>query len=303
MLLQNEATANDTVVGIDIGGTHISAALVNLKTRALLPNSLRRRDVDSCSEANELIRHWSEIIQEVAGTQNLMSIRIGIAMPGPFDYEEGISMIKDQGKFRALYGLNVKELLAQHLPIEKNRIRMMNDAACFLSGEAFSGAAREYDRAIGITLGTGLGSATYNGGETQDAGLWEHPFKASIAEDYISTRWFVRRYQEICGHQLKGVKELLGYAKTDVRAVQLFEEFGRNLGEFLSSFIVTHKPQVVVIGGNISHAFDLFFAEVQNVLGTNGIGVPVRKTALGENACLIGAASTWLSLDEYSLRR
>ncbi|HYF67182.1 MAG TPA: ROK family protein [Ohtaekwangia sp.] len=294
MLLQNEITTDDAVVGIDIGGTHISAALVNLKTRALVPNSLRRRDVDSGSEANELIRHWSEIIQEVAGTHNPKSTRIGIAMPGPFDYDEGVSMIKDQGKFKALYGLNVKELLAQHLTIEKNHIRMMNDAACFLSGEVFSGAAREYDRAIGITLGTGLGSATYNEGETQDAGLWEHPFKASIAEDYISTRWFVRRYQEICGHQLKGVKELLGYTKTDVRAVQIFEEFGRNLGEFLSSFVVTHKPQVIVIGGNISHASDVFLPEVQKVLRTNAIDVPVRMTALGENACVIGAASTWL---------
>ncbi|HYF68248.1 MAG TPA: ROK family protein [Ohtaekwangia sp.] len=294
MLLQNEAAAEDAVVGIDIGGTHISAALVNLKTRALVPNSLRRRDVDSGSEAKEIIRHWSEIIQEVAGTQNPKSIRIGIAMPGPFNYEEGISMIKDQGKFKALYGLNVKELLAQHLSIEKNRIRLMNDAACFLSGEAFSGAAREYDRAIGITLGTGLGSATYDEGESQDAALWEHPFKASIAEDYISTRWFVRRYHEICGHQLKGVKELLGYTKTDVRAIQIFEEFGRNLGEFLSSFIVRYKPQVVVLGGNISHASDVFLPEVQKVLHINAIDVPVRKTALGENACLIGAASTWL---------
>lgn len=297
MLLQNEAAADDAVVGVDIGGTHISAALVNLKTRALVPNSLKRRDVDSGSEANELIRHWSEIIQEVVGTEDLKSVRIGIAMPGPFDYEEGISKIKDQGKFKALYGLNVKELLAQHLSIEKSRIRMMNDAACFLRGEAFSGAAREYDRAIGITLGTGLGSATYNEGEAKDAALWEYPFKESIAEDYISTRWFVRRYHEICGHQLKGVKELLGYTKTDVRAIQIFEEFGRNFGEFLSSFIAGHKPQVVVVGGNISHASDVFFPEVQNVLRNNAIDVPVRKTVLGENACLIGAASMWLEKD------
>ena len=79
-----------------------------------------------------------------------------------------------------------------------------------------------------------------------------------------------------------------------MRAVLIFNQFGRNLGEFLLECIPKHDPHVVVVGGNISNASDVFFPEVEKVLSENGIHLPVRKTLLGEHACLIGAASMWL---------
>lgn len=282
-------------VGVDIGGTHISAAAVDLVSGVLVSSSLRRREVNSNGDAKELIQTWGQIIGEVIEDQQLEKVRIGIAMPGPFDYEEGISQIKDQNKFDALYGLNIKELLARELSIEKKNIRFMNDAACFLSGEVFSGAARHYHRAIGLTLGTGFGTATYLEGMAEDAALWQHPFKDSIAEDYLSTRWFVNRYQEIGGPAVKGVKELLGYTRTDTRAIRVFEEFGRNLALFLAYFIREHAPEVVVMGGNIANAADLFLPVVKTELAARLIRITVTKTLLGENACLIGAASCWRS--------
>ena len=68
---------------------------------------------------------------------------------------------------------------------------MMNDASCFLKGEVFGGAAKGYNHVIGITLGTGLGSATFKNGVVYDGDLYYTPFKESTAEDYLSTRWFI----------------------------------------------------------------------------------------------------------------
>ena len=74
---------------------------------------------------------------------HILSPKIGIAMPGPFDYENGICYIKGLDKYESLFNLNVKEMLAQQLNIERSDIYMMNDASCFLKGEVFGGVAKE----------------------------------------------------------------------------------------------------------------------------------------------------------------
>lgn len=284
---------NSIVAGVDIGGSHITAALVNLASGKIEQNSRMRCEVNSDGESGEIISKWSELIERVFQKQELKEKRVGIAMPGPFDYKRGYSLIKDQGKFDALYKLNVKNLLAEKLGVRQENIRMMNDAACFLSGEVFNGAAKGCNRAMGLTLGTGFGTAFYEDGIANDGSLWEHPFKGSIAEDYFCTRWFVQRYQELSAVRLKGVKELVKYTTTDSRALDVFEEFGQNLSEFLTSFIIKKNPEIIILGGNISQASDLFLPALENGLAKNSINIPVRKTTLGEDACLMGAASCW----------
>ena len=61
-------------------------------------------------------------------------------MPGPFDYEAGICLIRDQNKYPMLYGLNVKEHAGAGLAINADDIYINNDAACFLQGEVFCGS-------------------------------------------------------------------------------------------------------------------------------------------------------------------
>lgn len=288
---------SSTVLGIDIGGSHITAALVNLDTGAILPDSWVRRSVDSGSTAEEIIGLWSLVMQEVLESHGLVVNKIGIAMPGPFDYQKGISLMKDQGKFDALYGLNVKELLAEKLSVKIENIRLMNDAGCFLKGEVFGGAAKGYQRAIGLTLGTGLGTASYKDGVAEDADLWSQPFKDGIAEDYLSTRWFIKRYYELSSRQVQGVKELMERAATDKQARKVFEEFGQNLAQFLTFFIETDKPEIVVLGGNIAHAYELFLSELEKGLVGKMHKLPLLKAVLGEGASLIGAASCWVSVE------
>jgi glucokinase len=217
------------VAGVDIGGSHITAALVNLNTRQIIPGSEVRRRVNSHGSAGEIITAWSEAIREAFSHHPDASRKIGIAMPGAFDYPNGISLIQNQDKYDALYGLNVKELLARQLQIQPGDIRLMNDAGCFLRGEVFGGAARGYSDAIGLTLGTGLGSARYHRGVAEDAALWCAPFRDGITEDYLSTRWFIQRYKELSNQPVKDVKELAGLVRTDLQAQQVFREFADTL--------------------------------------------------------------------------
>lgn len=280
-----------TVIGVDIGGSHITAAQVNLRDRSLLANSLSRKAVNAHGTAAEIIAAWSEVIQEALAAEAGVDKKIGIAVPGPFDYENGISLIRDQNKYDALYGMDVKELLAESLGMDSSEIRLMNDAGCFLRGEVFGGAARGYERAIGLTLGTGLGSAAYAKGEADDAALWQAPFREGIAEDYISARWFVNRYEQLAGTRLKGVREIAELCPQDAHAVRVFQEFAIALGEFLNFFIEKENPEVIVIGGNIAQSYALFAEGVKAHLKEPSI--PIRIARLGEEAILIGAASSW----------
>lgn len=284
---------NSTALGIDIGGSHITAALVDLGTRSVIEGSWNRTRIDSHGEAEDIIASWAAVISEVFSKAPAGVQHIGIGMPGPFDYEQGISLMKGQHKYDALYKLNVKNLLADKLGIAPAQIRFINDAGCFLQGEVFSGAGRNYERVIGLTLGTGLGSAVYRDGKAKDADRWCSPFKDGMAEDYLSTRWFVKRYQEVSGQDVPDVRALVARIGVDDSIQGLFNEFAVNLGTVLADFAQTEQPEVIVIGGNIANAADLFFPLLIATLQQHHIHVPVVTATLGEAAALIGAASLW----------
>lgn len=281
------------VLGVDIGGTHITAALTDLKARQVVPESWTRLAVNTHGTKEEIAEAWVRTIEGATKAYPAWSGKTGIAMPGPCDYENGISLIRDQDKLDALYQVNIKELLAGLLPVKVQHIKMMNDAGCFLKGEVYGGAAMGFNHAIGLTLGTGVGTARYHDGLAADADLWHVAFRDSMPEEYFTSRWFRRRYRELTGEQVPGAKEIAAVAETNPVARQVFEEYGKTLGEFLEYFTSLDKPEVIVLGGNITHALALFYPALEQELKKRNINIPVRKATLGENAALIGAASSW----------
>lgn len=282
---------SDIKIGVDVGGSHITAGLVNLETRSLIEGSLIRRSVNSAANCEFIIDEWAHTIKSLIGEKNKV-VGVGIAMPGPFDYEKGISLMRNQGKYDSLYGLNIKQLLADSLNLKTNQITIKNDASCFLLGEVYSGSMVGFNNVIGITLGTGLGSAHYIGGKVKDANLWKMSFMGGIAEDYISTRWFVNRWKELTTLEVKGVKEIVTSKEHEIKINQLFEEFAKNLTEFIHLFFKKKHPCAVVLGGNIMNADHLFLKKVQKYLHDKmGISIPITKSIHGEVAALIGAAS------------
>ncbi len=282
-----------TAIGVDIGGSHITAALIALNDFSVAPDSLCRQAVDARGSASDIIASWAGVIKTVlTKKEDGFTGKIGIAMPGPFDYEQGISFIRNLDKYEALYGLPVKLLLAESLQMDAGKISFMNDAGCFLQGEAAGGAAKGYARAIGLTLGTGVGTARYAQGKAEDAALWQSAFKDSIAEEYFATRWFLKRYKAATRQNVEGVKTLATLCrKGDAEACAVFEEFAINFANFLQVFIEADKPEVVVIGGNVARASDLFFPKTSALLAEKGIHTPLKNAILGESAALIGAAS------------
>jgi len=284
---------NNIVVGVDIGGSHITAALIDLDAQNIIHDSIIRRSVNSKGTAEQVIKDWTSAIAGCKALHPKASPKIGIAMPGPFDYEKGISYIKGLDKYESLFNLNVKELLSQELNIQPADVYMMNDASCFLKGEVFGGAAKAKNNVIGLTLGTGLGSAVWKHGAIIDGDLYCTAYKDGTAEDYLSARWFLKKYKELTGNTPNNVKEIRDKIPLDKAASTLFKEFGNNLGIILSTYITRHEAEAVVIGGNIMNASELFIPEAENVLHLQSLNVTILKSTLGEEAALLGSGSLW----------
>jgi glucokinase len=275
------------LIGVDIGGSHISAASVKWDGEKAKILNFSEADVDSHSCADQLISSWANVIRSAAGDSR--DFRIGIAMPGPYDYPNGISLIKDQGKMKSLYGLSVKNLLSHCLEVSPESIAFTNDAEAFLAGESLAGAGRNLENSIGLTLGTGLGSAIKIQEVIKDAKLWTAPFRDGIAEDYLGTGWFVRYLKEQYGKSVSGVKDLLSPDFDPVLAEEVFSQFGKNLGEFLAFYVIRLHCQGVVLGGKVSRAADRFLPYTQAYLEKFEYPFHIRISELEEQAALIGA--------------
>ncbi len=288
-------------IGADIGGSHISCAAFDFSARKYLENTFAENDVDNHAEAEAVINAWGKAIRHTisrAGIENIAGI--GFAMPGPFDYENGIPLFTGaNNKYEKIYGINVPHELRQYLDLPVDfPIRFINDATAFAIGEDWVGQARGARRSLSITLGTGFGSAflkdsvpVVSGDEVPANGcVWHLPFDEGIADDYFSTRGLVNRYAKLSGKMLKGAREVAEAAKTDEVAKAVFSDFGSKLVDLLKPWLRRFEVESMVIGGNISNAHQLFFPALLVCLQREGLRVKVSVSELRDKASIIGSA-------------
>lgn len=291
-------TQRNLSIGVDIGGTHITCAAVEIRAGKWNPETLFRESYDHHAGADAILRSWATALNQTistAGAERLAGI--GFAIPGPFDYRNGVS--KMQHKFKNLYDLHIPSALNPLLATERELpMRFLNDAASFAVGEAWLGDGKGFQKVVVITLGTGFGSAFIDDGVPvvdradvpKEGCLWHLPFRGSIADDYFSTGWFVREYQKATGKDVSGVKELMEKAGTDDLVKSLFAQFGRNLAECLASPLKAFGAEILIIGGNISRALPLFEGDFREGLKITGVAARIAVSRLQEHAALIGAA-------------
>jgi glucokinase len=294
-------------IGTDIGGSHISCAAIDLVSGKIIRNTLTERSVDNQAQANTIIGTWTQALSAVLEKVPFENVKgIGFAMPGPFDYVKGISYIRGVAKYENLYGINITDAISNSLSVKDGfLIRFMNDASSFAVGEAWAGSAANFNRSLSITLGTGFGSAfirnripIVDGPEVPKLGCIYHlPFKDGIADDYFSTRGLLSRYKKLTGKELDGVKELAALAGTEKAVTDLFIDFGENAGLFLAPWLNKFKAEILVIGGNISHAYNLFGDAFEIRLKKENCFCKVAISKLKEDAALLG--SGYLLDDEF----
>jgi glucokinase len=305
---------------LEIGGTHVTAALVDLGERMVLPGSVRRRPLDSEGTAEQT---GSAIVRCGAGLPAGPRLPWGVALPGPFDYEGGIALYTGVGKFDALHGMDMRAALTEGLPQKPHSVSFLNDADAFVLGEWLSGAAAGSRRCVGITLGTGVGSAFLADGVCYEEGpgvppygrvdlleIAGRPLEERVSRRAIRAAYGHRTGAGEAGHPRAGdagargsggaggtpdVAEIAARARDgDLLAHSVlhlaFEALGETLGPYLRDFGAT----VLVVGGSMTGSWDLIGPMLRDGLirtgGTRCARLDVRVAARPDHSALIGAA-------------
>jgi predicted NBD/HSP70 family sugar kinase len=273
-----------SVAALELGGSHVSAARVEV-ANGRVADPLRV-PLDAHGSRAELLEGIVAAARSVADG----ATRVGVAVPGPFDYARGICTLRGVGKLEALFGVDLRSELSNVFPAADARaIRFLNDAEAFLLGEAAVGGARWHSRAIGITLGTGLGSAFLVDGEIVRSGpgvpaegeLHRVPFRGRAVEDMLSGRGLRMRFGgDLDAERIASLADV-----GDPRATAVFASFGADLAAFLAPWVREFGAQCVVVGGAIAHAWPHFGAAL-----TEAIAVDVARAERMDDAALLGAA-------------
>ena len=287
----NSSESSRLLLALDIGGSHVGAALCALDDLRVI--QLTSAPLGGVSSFDGFVDLLYLLGREVArGPRRLAGA--ALAVPGPFDCIAGVSLMKH--KLGWLYGRDLRGALAARFGWASDQLRFVNDAAAFLTGELAAGSAQGANRAVGMTLGTGIGSAFAIQGQCVTEGkgvppggeIWNLPYRDGTVEDLISTRALKADYAAWTGKP-KEVKAIAEAVASDPDARRVFERLGDNLGQVIRDVIAPFQPEVVVVGGGMARSAWLFLPIAQKHIECEGIRlVPSR---LLDRAQLIGAAA------------
>lgn len=221
-----------------------------------------------CSDGRIVPINSDGSVKEIS---DALSIAVGdatnicVAIPGPFDYAEGIFQMKH--KFAAVYGMHFTDLVATHL----ESCSFMHDVNAMLLGELKCGDGIGFRRVALVSLGTGLGFAmSVDGNVVQNEmgsplhSIYQIPYKDGILEDYTSKRAFLRGYPDNLS-----VKDLSHMARSgDLTAKRRFADIGLILANALVPILNEHSIECLLFGGQISKSFDLMETSVLDSLAS-----------------------------------
>ena len=286
---------------MDVGGTHVTAALVDLGAGAVIGSTVRRRALRPSAPAGELLESILGCGQALAAPARASW---GVAVPGPFDYDRGVALFAGVGKFESLYGTDVGQELRAGLPGPPGSVRFLNDADAFLLGEWLFGAADGHDPCAAITLGTGVGSAFLSGGVVRQDGPGVPPegrvdllrIDGQPLEDVVSTRAIERGYERISGVNPQGAAHVAGLARGgDAIAAGVLQSAFEALGKALSPWLEEFGAEALVVGGSMTGSWDLIGPALVGGIGAamadGGKGLSVLVAAHPEHAALLGAGA------------
>ena len=279
-----QSAHNRYALGVDIGGSHVCSAVVDLATGQLC-GELHTDKVDAAAGARTIAGAWAANIRRTAAASGIGRIRCaGFAFPGPFDYERGISLIRGVRKFERIYGLDVAATLYPLLrECGTEEFRYVNDAAAFALGECLGGVADGAERVVALTLGTGVGSGFVAGRRLVTSG-----------DEVPANGWVCGRYRELTGQEISGAREAAERHAEDPAARRLFDEYGERLAAFAAPVAERFRADMLVLGGNISRAYPLFGPAMERRLEADGHRIRIGLPARPDHAALIGAASLFI---------
>jgi glucokinase len=285
--------STDVLVGLDLGGTRMRAAVVDETGNVA---GIHQRPTRAERSALSIMDDVADLIREAAPHG---PIKVGAGVPTTLD---------EAGRLRPCLNLPTFGSLALREELESRLgapVRLENDASCFARGEWAWGAAKGARTAIGLTLGTSVGlgiimeGAVFHGAHGEAGEIWRSPARLlpeGSIEDDVHTRLggqaISRGYSTRSGKNLDPAAVAGLATRGDGDAMATFEEYGRDLGRVLCWICDILDPDLAVIGGAVAASFALLLPPVTAAMKDRRC--TVAASVLGDRAAILGAASLFL---------
>ena len=290
-------TKSSRIVLLDVGGTFVKSSL-GIAGKGAVEGTFMSTPISSSGTAEDITESFRTAVscqKERAEQEGYTIEAVCAAIPGPFDYKEGIFLMKH--KFAAVYGVSFREILGDIIAPEV-RLAFVHDVNGALLGALTADPSLREGNVAMVTLGTGLGFTYAVDGQVQKsatgspaAGLWNAPYMGGILEEYVSRRGILRLYAEQGGVLADGedVKEISLRARNgEEAALKAFSLTGSHLAAGASQLVAELHIRKIIFGGQISRSFDLIQKSLCEGLPE---GVEVMASPDIEGLVLVGATA------------
>ncbi|MBU0686578.1 MAG: ROK family protein [Candidatus Margulisbacteria bacterium] len=316
--------AKQYVIGVDLGGTKISAALADHKGNLIQQIKVpTQASLGKNAVINNMVRTINELIL-VKGIKLNQIKAIGVGAPGPVLVDKGI--VENPPNLTGWKRVNLKRILQKKLHC---KVILENDANLAALAEARVGAGQGIKNFVYITVSTGIGGGIIiNGdlyrGANGAAGEVGHfivdqtgnkcgcgnlgcleAMASGLAMRKIAVRKLRERYSKILelvdGDIDRVDAEVIARAAKagDALAKEIIHEIVDVLAKGFAGIVNILNPSLIVVGGGLANIGSLLFTPLNKrvkkyALPTTGRAVKVIKAKLGDHAGVIGAIQVCL---------
>lgn len=305
-------------IGIDLGGTHLRAALVDREGNIVAHQRVR---TNAHEGPDAVMGRILDLIRAVQLTQPEGTIcGVGVAAPGPLNANTGT--VITMPNLRGWENFPLRERIATAVPWP---VVLGNDANLAAVGEWLFGGGRGMQNIIYITISTGIGGGVIADGHLL---LGHNTFAAEVghiilqpdapqpntgtpAGSWEALASGTALAREAAQALRAGTATLLHKLATpetvttqhieeaaiqgDAFAATLIEQAGRWCGIAFVSLLHLFSPQAIFVGGGVSNLGDRLLAPAREEINKRALsgyhGVPIIVTNLGDNIGLLGAAA------------
>lgn len=307
--------------GIDIGGTSIKLGYVAEDGELLCKDNIPIHTLPTYQDLIEAV--YEKMTALAAELGNAAIQGYGVGSPGNINSKSG-EVVWLQGKLEYLQGQNVIQDLKRKFG---KPILFDNDVNTILMGEWQFGAAKNYQNVLGLTLGTGIGGAIIINGKLvhgahhasanfgylsmRPDGIPHVCGNAGAVENYASHAGLVDRVKNRLAEGAEsslsarlaadgpefGFRQVFEESgKGDPLAVELIDDFVKELAVLLANLLLAFDPEAILIGGGIIKAGPAFFKRITDTAKSRIASFPaetihILPMSLGEYAGIYGGAA------------
>jgi polyphosphate glucokinase len=245
-------TATTTAIGIDIGGTGIKGAVVDLDSGELISDRIKLATPEG-GKPDDIVTVTKEILGQLDSIAR--DVPVGVCFPAVVRNGRTMSAANVSKKW---IGLEAEKLFEDALGVD---IQFVNDAdAAGYAESRFGAAANQPGVVLVTTLGTGIGSALlYNGVLVPNTELG---------------------HLEVDGHDAESKAAYSAMEREDLD----WEHWSKRLQKYYTVLEKLFSPDLFIVGGGVSKHADEFLPLLH-------LQTPILPAVLRNNAGILGAAS------------